>query len=231
MLLGLASCHQPAELHKAQVSETPEQPSRPKLDAALPAGLETDPFAIHHAQGITDVPNRSMVERLREQLKLTQHSFENLTPKRTVEGVFRLAAENFWPPDAAGTGPFFLIKEGGGYFVLTERNFARVYGPVETESEVLPYVDAYGTLFLTAFGSLVMKKEEQREGNTIYYPSGSPEVTRVQSRNGGYQVRLVYYTGIHQECFYAIDVEVQRDGTVRKLGQMILKELGPGIVF
>jgi hypothetical protein len=202
-----------------------------KLEAILPVGRERDPFAIHHAQGITSIPNRSMVERLKGQVKLTPHDFEGITPKRAIEGVFMVAAKNFWPPDAAGTGPFFLVKEKDRYFVLTERNFADVYGPIDTEDEVLPYTRVFGALFLTAFGNLVITKEGHREGNATYYPAGSPEVTTVRKKYGGFAIRLVYYTGIHRACFYAVDVFLKSDGTLKKLGQKVLKDIGPGIVF
>ncbi len=227
-LLSLASAVSPSSEDTQGPSEA--QPLGHEFEAALPPGKETDPFAIHHAAGIERIPNRSMVERLKGQLKIAPHSFEGIVQKRKVEGVFKVAHEKGWPPaDAAGTGPFFLVKEAGRFFVLTERNLARVYGPIEKEEEVLPYIRVFSKLFFTRFGTLVMKKEGEREGDRIHYAAGSPEVTTVRKQPGGFDVRLVYYKILHQECFHAIHVFVHIDGTVKELGRKVLKVLGPGV--
>jgi hypothetical protein len=161
---------------------------------------------------------------------MSAYSVEGISPKRKIEGVFCVATK-FFPPDAV-PGPFFLIKEQGKYFVLTGRNFARVYGPIEKEEEVLPYARAYGEIFFSHFATLVTQKEEDRQGNRISYPAGAPEVTSVTTSDStGFNIRLVYYTGYHERCFYAIDVFVNREGIVKTFDKKLLKDLGGGLFF
>ena len=203
------------------------------LEAALPEGKETDPFAILRAEGYTVIPNHDMVESLRGTLEAKPFSFEGLAPKRGIEGVFKVAPEEpFWPPDAGCTGPYFLVREEGRYHVLTERNFARVFAPVESSEEALAYARAYADLFLTAaFGILVTREDEVSRRNNRRYPAEPPEVTTVQDQSGKYRVRLVYYTEYGRQCFFALDLEVRRNGRVEQRAHEILQEFGPGFMF
>jgi hypothetical protein len=201
----------------------------PNLEAAVHVGAVINPFAIYRAQGITNIPKESL-GRVHGKWKLSAYSVEGISPKRKIEGVFCVATK-FFPPDAV-PGPFFLIKEQGKYFVLTGRNFARVYGPIEKEEEVLPYARAYGEIFFSRFATLVTQKEGDRQGNRINYPAGAPEVTAVTASDStGFNIRLVYYTWYHERCFYAIDVFVNREGIVKTFDKKLLKDLGGGLFF
>jgi hypothetical protein len=199
------------------------------LEAPLHLGAVINPLAIYRAQGIKDIPKESL-GWVHGKWKMSAYSVEGIRPKRKIEGVFTVFVE-FFPPDAV-PGPFFLIEEQGKYFVLTGTNFARVYGPVEKEEEVLPYARAYGDIFLSRFATLVTQKEGDRQGNRIRYPAGAPEVTAVTTSDStGFNIRLVYYTFLHRACFYAIDIFVNREGIVKTLDKKLLKDMGGGVFF
>ena len=233
IVVVIASCRTSPSLHapttKPSAGSTNAPTLSPNLEAAVHLGAVINPFAIYRAQGIKDIPKESL-GRVHGKWKMSAYSVEGISPKRKIEGVFRVAADLF-PPDA-NPGPFFLIKEQGKYFVLTGRNFARVYGPIKKEEEVLPYARAYGEIFFSHFATLVTQKEGDRQGNRINYPAGAPEVTTVTTSDStGYNIRLVYYTWYHERCFYAIDVFVNREGIVKKIDEKLLKDLGGGLVF
>ena len=233
IVVVLANCPTLTSLHANPVEPSAGSTNAPTLstnmEAAVHLGAVINPFAIYRAQGITNIPKESL-GRVHGKWKLSAYSIEGISPKRKIEGVFRVAA-GFFPPDAV-PGPFFLIKEQGKYFVLTGRNFARVYGPIEKDEEVLSYARAYGEIFFNHFSALVTQKEGDRQGNRISYPAGAPEVTAVTTSDStGFNIRLVYYTWYHERCFYAIDVFVNREGIVKKIDEKLLKDLGGGLVF
>ena len=199
----IAICRPSTSVHANTVEPSAGSTNAPtlstNLEAAVHLGAVINPFAIYRAQGITNIPKESL-GRVHGKWKLSAYSVEGISPKRKIEGVFRVAADSF-PPDAI-PGPFFLIKEQGKYFVLTGRNFARVYGPIEKDEEVLSYARAYGEIFFSRFATLVTQKEGDRQGNRINYPAGAPEVTSVTTSDStGFNIRLVYYTFLHRECF------------------------------
>jgi hypothetical protein len=217
--------------------EQPGSPPRMPLEAIIPRGEETNPVAILHAEGIINIPNMDFIQSVGNisvtSFAFSEH-FKTVVSKRRSATLFlaKGAFHDRLPPDLLGVGPFLLVKESGRFFVLTERNFAAVFGPLDKEDRVIPYLELYAAQFMQPFGNLVLKKEGHTQGNTRYYPEGSPEISRILASNrDGYEVRLVYYDMIGRKCFAALDVFVGHDGVAKKLRREILKDLGPGIVF
>ena len=201
------------------------------LDARLAYGMETR----HVAKAVARYHDSPFANWFR----LEEYVFEGVTPKRNIEGIFRAALDHEAmletqgyrpPPDMLGTGPYIVIKAAGQFHALTAQNFARVFGPIENEKDVIPYLRAYGAEFLTV-GQLVTDKRGPAGQAWGSDDEEAPELTTVRVAPNGYKVRLVYYTFMYQEQYFAIDVFLCPNGTVMETGGEVLKDLGGGIVF
>lgn len=227
----------------------------PNWEAKIPQGAETDPIALNIAFGENDIPNRDVVEelKLKNAYIITAHSFTGLASKARNDGIFEVTIRSNSripvPPDMAGTGPFYLVKIGTNYYALTRRNFARLFGPIEKKTEVLPYLRVYEYLFGNQFAEIVtedtakklfkLKKgaqEAPKPGQSTQTPQevtqAPPKVTQVTRLKDGFRVTLVTYTMYHIEAFFEKTVYVGRDGIVKEeKPERILKEIGGGFVF
>ncbi len=205
----------------------------PKLEAKIPPGSEADPVALNIAFGVKDIPNRDIVERLKGAYEIRPHSFARLAPKATNDGVFRASVKKgsgHWvPPDMGGTGPFYLVKAGTNYYALTERNFAKLFGPIERSSEVLTYLEFHEALFGNPFAHIVTEDTAKQEREGKREP---PKLTEVKELKDGFRVTLVSYTMVHIEAYFEKTLSVGRDGVVKvEKPARLLKKVGEGIVF
>jgi hypothetical protein len=198
-------------------------------EATLPPGGETDPIALNKALGKTDASALEQVKGSKGQLR--PHNFPDLTAKVANEGLFRVVLMKegvVLPPDMAGTGPFFLVKADARYHLLTPRNFARLYGPLKTKDEMLPYLSGYAKLFLDPYANLVRTATDVRESQK----AEPPALTEVTEAQGGWDVRLILYSAYRVRAYYEARLRVERDGAIavkEKLHK--IKELGPGFMF
>ena len=198
-----------------------------QFEALVPEGLQTDPVALNLLSGQRTVPNRDIIERLRGKYEVKPHVFKGLAPKGKIDGIFRAGGPT-WPPDMAGIGPFYLLRSQDHYFLLTPANFAKVFGPIASVSEVMPYLEAYETLFENRFGAMV-KEDFQGAGRGKQAP---PELTRVEETKNGFRVRVILYQVVHEEAFYAKTVLLKKNGIVKVVEPAkMLKHIGSGIVF
>lgn len=192
------------------------------LEGPLPSGQELDPIAILHARGFSKILNEDMVRRQAGRLRMSMHRFDGVWPRRAIEGVYAVDTPVPLQPDAWGVAPYYLVKENGRYFALTERNFASVFGPVQGREEAITYLKTYSGLFIDRFAKLVTTSDMDPK---------PPEETQVDDIRGGFKVRLIYYTMVHQHCFFAIDGVLWQDGVLELETREIIEDLGPGIVF
>jgi hypothetical protein len=226
-------------------------------EARIPAGSENDPIAISKAFGEAD-PTKYIDKELRDKYVLDSDSFigfkpfTELMPKAPNADIYRVALGRGWRhrvwPDQGGVGPFFLVKYGSSYYALTKGNFARCFGPIEKETEILPYLRAYEYLFGNKFTEIVTEEvakklstmraaseapkpgqpaQTHREINRV-----PPKLTKITKVKNGYRVTLITYSRYHIEAFFEKTVLVSRNGivTVEK-PERILKKIGDGIVF
>jgi len=237
-----AACAAPAaqpgskpEPKTASPHETPANPKPHKspnareFEALVPQGQETNLITLNELSGEKFIPDRDTIERCQRNYVLAPHAFNGLVPKGKVDGIFIVAPKGgqVWPPDMAGIGPFFLLQAGTNYFVLTPANFTKVYGPITTVAEVLPYLRVHQMLFGDRFGTIVTEAFKARSSRD----EQPPEVTKVEEVKGGFKVRLVIYHGVHRRAFYAETVKLRRNGSVKAGQPKLLKDLGRGIVF
>lgn len=196
-------------------------------EAKIPPGAETDPIALNISSGEKNIPNRDTVESIRDKYVIAPHSFSALRPKVVNSGIFEVKAPV--PPDMAGTGPFYLVKIETNYYALTKRNFARLFGPIEKKSEVLPYLRVYEYLFGNKFAEIVTediaKKLSKKGAPEAPKPGQSnqpplevnrtpPKLTQVTKVKDGFRVTLITYSAYHIEAFYEKVVYIGRDGIV-----------------
>jgi len=131
------------------------------------------------------------------------------------------------PPDMLGSGPFLLIRSSDAYYMLTEKNFARIFGPVTEESQVLPYVRLHHSVFGEPFFSIVTDENEEYRGN--HKP---PAVTTVTAAGGRFKVNLILCSPLHRACFAGKRLFVSTNGTVKVTRKIkVIKDLGPGMYF
>ena len=112
----------------------------PVWEAALPNGGHTDPVALNQAAGEARATALEMVKGAKGELQ--PQEIAGLKPAVAIEGVFRVFLKKdgiALPPDMDGTGPFYVFKIDGAFYLLTQRNFATLYGPVKSKEEVLPW--------------------------------------------------------------------------------------------
>jgi cytohesin len=201
------------------------------LNARIPRSKHLNPIAIHNAQGITNVPNADIVDRLLDKYEVFPNSFRGLHlayPTDTLVAV-RLSRQSsgFLPPDMGGVGPFHLVKRGDDYFVLTERNFALLFSPV-TETNLLAYVTTYEKLYKNPFAEVIMEDFDKKKFKDKRTP---PKVTSFTREGSGFRIDMILYNKVHSEEFYQKSLLVERNGRVTLQDVKVLKELGGGIVF
>lgn len=211
----------------AEESNAEKQP----WQAQINPGTETDPIALNIAFGKQTIPNRDIIESLTDAYEIASYFFDGLTPQTTNDGIFRVDVKNgYWaPPDMDGVGPFYLVKMQTSYYGLTEHNFARLFAPINSKEQVIPYLQAYERLFGSPFAQIVtstMQKDLSEKGRN------PPRVTEVTELSSGFRVRLVTYTRVHIEAFMEKTVYLGRDGRVKEeKPASVIKEYGKGIYF
>lgn len=202
-----------------------------RFDANIERGKELDPVAIQLALGVKEIPNADTVERVRGKYESVKHQFAGLTPASAEVGVLMVRLRDdagLWvPPDMGGIGPFVILSYQNQYFAMSETNFARLYSPV-TREKLLPYLKGYQSLFGNPFGIVV---EQGHVPQLFDEEDKPPKITSVRPTKDGFVVNLVLYTPIHERCFWEENLEVRKDGTVKRKGQKMLKDLGGGIMF
>jgi hypothetical protein len=198
-----------------------------KFETPVPPGHETDLITLNQLSGETFIPDGASVERRRGTCKLTPRVFEGLAPRVKIDGIFIVAPKGgqVWPPDMAGIGPFYLVRAGGRYFLLTRADFARVAGPMTRVAEVPTYLRTYEALVGNRLGTITTEASKGgRSGD-----GQPPEITKTEGATGGFGVRLVIYQALHQRVHYAKMVEVKRNGFVASGATTLLKNLGRGV--
>jgi hypothetical protein len=199
-------------------------------EAVLPPGGETDPIVLNKALGKTDASSLEQVKGSKGELR--PQAFPELAPKTSAhEGLFRVVLTKegaVLPPDMTGTGPFFLLKAEGRYYLLTPRNFAALYGPVKTKEEMFPYVSVYTKVFLDPYANLVRTPADVKDFQKVEPPA----LTEVTEADGGWAVRLILFSAYRVRAFYEARLRLKQSGEVvveEKVHK--IKELGPGFLF
>ena len=201
----------------------------PAWEAALPAGRETDAVALNQAAGETRATTLEMVKGATAEL--LPQEVAGLKTKVPIEGPFRVFFKKggiALPPDMEGTGPFYVFKTEGAFYLLTRRNFATLYGPVETKEAVLPYVKVFDKLFTNPQAQLVISAADTKG----FVDVAPPALTEVKESGDGWEVRAILYSAYRVKAFYEERLHVGRDGRVEAREKVkVLKELGPGYLF
>jgi len=125
-----------------------------------------------------------------------------------------------------GAGSFYLIKRKDTYHLLTEKNFARLFGPLNNQEEVLPLVTFYERLFGNPFAEVItVPKPANEEG-------APPDVTKIAATKEGFEVKLILHNGLHHAYFAEKHLLVHSDGIIEVTKESeIIKDLGKGYLF
>lgn len=203
--------------------------AEPAYEAPLPDGRHLDPVALNKAAGETGATALEMVKGAKGELQ--PQNFPDLKSKAPHDGIFRVLLKNegvVLPPDMGGTGPFYIFKTGGSYYLLTRRNFASLFGPLKSKDEVLPFVRTFDKLFTNPFSDAVTSAKDAKGFQKV----PPPAVTEITESGDGWDVRLILYSGHRVRAYYEERLRVERDGTVAvKEKTKMLKEIGPGYMF
>jgi hypothetical protein len=203
------------------------------FEAPVTMGHELDPVLLNRLYGRKEVPNQNVVESLKGSYEMKSFSFPDLKVRNSNLKIYIVALKEKLdqrvPPDMAGTGPFYLVKSEGQFFVLTTNNFAKVYSPLEKPSQVVPYLQAYENQFIDPFCRLV---HEDNKKEFLKLKRTPPSLTQVSEQANGYTVKMIIYVGVHIEAFFEKTVTVTKDGQVKLLdGPKLLQKLGDGVFF
>ena len=163
--------------------------------------------------------------------ELRPQEIADLKPTVAIDGVFRVFLKKegiALPPDMEGTGPFYVFKTGGAFYLLTRRNFATLYGPLKSKEEVVPFVKVFDKLFTNPQAELVVSATETKGFQKI----APPAVTEVTESGDGWEVRAILYSAYRVKAFYEERLRVGRDGMVEvREKAKVIKEIGPGFMF
>ena len=121
-------------------------------EAALPAGGEKDLIALNRAKG--ELNGQDYVgaqSNLQLKMEMEPYTLKGVRPKAGgFGGIFRVSAAKV-PSEIPDVGrlrlSFYVVKTGETYYLLTPKNFAKLFAPVTSEKEVLPIVTAYVQIF------------------------------------------------------------------------------------
>ncbi len=201
----------------------------PAWEAALAPGAEKDPLALNAATG---EKGAAVLEMVRGAVgELHAQEFAGLKARVPHDGVFRVFFKKegmALPPDMGGTGPFYVFKTGGSYYLLTRRNFALLFGPLRSGEEVPPFVKAFDKVFLNPQADLILSAAETQGFQKV----APPAVSEILEADDGWDVRAILFSPFRVMAFYEERLRVSRDGVVEvKEKARVIKELGPGIMY
>lgn len=201
----------------------------PAWDAPLQKGSHMDAVALNKAAGETRASALEMVRGAKAELH--PQEIEGLKPKVAIDGIFRVFFKKDGiplPPDMEGTGPFYLFKTGGEFYLLNGQNFATLYGPPKSADAVVPYVKVFDKLFTNPQAQLVVSPKDTQG----FLQVAPPAVTEVKESGDGWDVRAILYSAYRVKAFYEERLHVGKDGAVVvKEKAKIIKEIGPGYMF
>lgn len=201
----------------------------PAWEAPLPKGSHTDAVALNKAAGIADAAKLESVKGAKGELR--PQEIVDLKPAVAVEGVFRVFLKKegiALPPDMEGTGPFYVFKTGGAFYLLTGKNFAMLYGPPKSKEDVIPFVKVHDKLFTNPQAELVVSAAETKGFQKI----APPAVTEVKETGDGWEVRAILYSAYRVKAFYEERLRVGRNGMIEVQEKAkVIKEIGPGFMY
>ena len=201
----------------------------PPWEAALPDGSHTDAMALNKAAGETRASALEMVKGATGELQ--PQPVAGLKARVPIDGLFRVffkQAGIALPPDMEGTGPFYVFKVEGAFHLLTRRNFAGLYGPVQTREAVAPYVKVFDKLFTNPQAQLIVAVTDVQGFQKV----APPAITEVTESGEGWEVRAILYSAFRVMAFYEERLRVGRDGMVEvREKAKVIKELGPGFMY
>lgn len=198
-------------------------------EAPLPKGTHTDPVVLNKAAGETSAAALDMVKGAKGDLR--PQDIPDLKPKVPHDGIFRVFFKRdgiALPPDMGGTGPFYVFKTGGSYYLLTKRNFATLFGPPKSKDEALPYVKVFDKLFINPMSDFILSATETKGFQKV----APPAVTEIKEAGDGWDVKAILFSPYRVMAFYEERLHVARDGMVEvKEKVKVIKEIGPGIMY
>lgn len=213
-LISLTIC---ATLHSKEATD---------WEAPIPKGTETDLIKLNLAAGNKNGADYIKSDVKNPNVELKPFALDGLKPKTPdIDGLF-VASSPTLPPDMLGTGPFYLIKRNETYYLLTAKNFARLFGPVKNQEEVLPLVTFYENLFGNPFAKVITAPEVKNEKDA------PPDVTKITATEKGFEVKLILRNDLHHAYFAEKHLLVHPDGIIEITQKLkVIKDLGQGYNF
>jgi hypothetical protein len=127
---------------------------------------------------------------------------------------------------------FYLLRDKGQYYLLTDRNLARMYQPIETPGEALRYVKFHYNLLVDRFAD-VLTKEDKKNWPDLSEFTTAKSLPLWGSLHRGFDVHLVYNHYLNFSYVNSVRVFVRPDGIIvpQSGSERRLKDLGGGIYF
>jgi len=205
-------------------------------EAALPEGAEKDLVALNRAKG--DLEGADYVgtqSKVQLKTEMEPYSLRGIRPKAAgFAGIFSVSAAEL-PPELTTTFQlsFYLMKKGKTYYLLTPKNFARLFAPLTDKNEVLPLVAAYEQLFGNSSPQIIGPnyKWKNRDDDFTGPKEAPPARSSVAKTKAGFDVRLIVYNGLHHAYYAEKRLLVSTDGSIEETQKLkVIKDLGLGYV-
>jgi hypothetical protein len=201
-------------------------------EAALPEGRERDLLALNRAMGNLEGLDRAGAQsKLQLKMEMEPYSLKGIQPKAAgFNGIFKVSAAEL-PPEMRDVGSlrlsFYVMKKGETYYLLTRKNFARLFAPVTNEKEVLRMLIAHGEIFNKSFPQIIGPDYKwKKPGDDFTLPKEPPPArSSVRKRKDGFDVRLIVYYGEYAEK----RLLVRTDGGIEETQSLtVIKNLSRG---
>lgn len=164
-------------------------------------------------------------------IKLSPVKFSALRKNIEIDSIFIGEYIKHGPPYSA-TGPYYFFKYINEFYILTPKNYSKIYEPIETEFESILYLD--GLLKLRGFrflhSSVIYSKMfhfEHYNGPKFKFP-----ISKSSKKNNFYDIRLITYDRFHTLAIYEQDFILDYSGKILKESEeKRIMTLGNGIVY
>ncbi len=209
------------------------------LEAEVPSDHLTSPYMLNllmveARDDMLDVPNENTIIYLKGSYEIKKYKFKDLIPRVEIDNFYRVSlkenVQKNLPIDLAGLGPFYLAEKKDKYYLLTPKNFAKIFGGIRSEEEALNYLASYENLFVSPVVYVATPETERSLKKIERKP---PRLSQAVKTAEGFDVVMVIYAVIRVDGFFEKKVSLTPEGVVtpsEEKPRMILK-FGEGITY
>jgi len=196
-----------------------EEDKAPHWNAKVPRDHETSPIMLNllmaEALQSNQIPNSEVITMLKGYYEIKKHKFKKLKTNIKIDGIFKVSLKKDStlrvPLDLAGSGPFYLLRDSGEYYLITPENFTKLFANYRNEKEAMNYLEVYENLFVDPLISFVTEENQKTLKKAKRNP---PKISKIIQTADGYEADIVIYSVLYLEVFYEKKVILDKSGKV-----------------